>query len=314
MKTIFLFFVMVASVPLAKAGPEIGKRGPLILKEIVSQPWAVAWKSSTLKKVRLVTEKPDLDLPLNLPPVWSAVISGPDGKTGHLIWDSTGEGKLVEFSLDDKLVIRSNSAKAITGVPNLQEFPIKDKEGKLVASGCVPTAAANVVTFWARKKYPQWLGDDGKTPKDLALRLRKQLKMKLYPDVDGFSPNRMALAGAYPGDLLKVLQGEAEAYKVPVEMGLGRFAFPLLKREIDASRPALLSCLVRVAHKPELSWPHEVAAVGYCEIDGVKLIGVKDNFFPTENEEAIRWIREDAFRSILILRPHKEIAGSDDGQ
>ena len=64
--------------------------------------------------------------------------------------------------------------------------------------------------------------------------------------------------------------------------------------------------MVRVAHKPHLSWPHEVAGVGYCEIDNVKLVGVMDNFFPTDHKETIRWIRQDAFRSILILRPLKK--------
>ncbi len=53
----------------------------------------------------------------------------------------------MEFSLDDKLVVKSDSAIAITGVPYLQEFPIKDENGKLVASGCVPTAAASVVSY-----------------------------------------------------------------------------------------------------------------------------------------------------------------------
>lgn len=303
MRTLLLLIALVSSIPLAKAEPDFGKRGSSILKEIVSQTWASSWKSARLKNIRLVSEKPDLDDPMNLPPVWVAVIEGPNNSSGHLTWDSTGEGKLVEFSLDGKLEVNGNSAKAINGVPSLQEFPIKDEKEQLVASGCVPTAAASVVTFWANRKYPQWCGDDGKTPKEVALRLRRQLKMTLYPDLDGFSPNRMALAGAYPSDLLKVLKTEAVAYQVPIAMGLGRFTFPLLKEEINGSRPALLACTVRVAHKPELSWPHAVAAVGYCEIDGVKLVGVLDNFFPTKHKETVRWIREDAFRSILILRP-----------
>lgn len=301
-----LLSFLFVSVSLANAEPDLSKRGSIILKEIVSQSWAVEWKSATLKNLRLVSEKPDLDEPLNLPPVWSATIAGPNGKSGHLIWDSTGEGKLVEFALDDKLVVKSDSARSIAGVPHLQEFAIKDDKGQLVASGCVPTAAASVVSYWAEKAYPQWRGDDGKTPKELALRLRKKLKITLYEDVDGFSPNRMAMTGATPGDLYHVLKAETVAYKVPLDLGMGRFGFDLLKFEINASRPTLVSCMVRVAHKPELSWPHEVAAVGYCGIDGVKLVGVQDNFYPTKHQEAIRWIRQDAFRSILVLRPRKE--------
>lgn len=303
MKAIFLLMLLLSSLSIAKGEPDFSQRGPALLKEIVSQPWAAGWKSATLKNVRLVSEKPDLDEPVGLPPVWSAIIAGPEGKAGHLIWDSTGQGRLVEFSLDDKLVVKSESARAIAGVPYLQEFPITTEKKELVASGCVPTAAASVVSYWASKKYPQWRGEDGKTPRDLALRFRKQLKITLYPDVDGFSQNRMAMAGAYPSDLYQILKAEALTYKVPMDFGLGRFTGKLLKGEVDASRPALLFCSVRVAHKPELSWPHAVAAVGYCELDRVKLVGVQDNFYPTKNQETIRWIRQDAFRAILIMRP-----------
>lgn len=306
MKFPSLLFPLIAITQLANAEVSFSERGPLILKEIVSQPWATLWKSATLRKVHLVSEKPDLQQPLNLPPVWSAIISGPNGRSGHLIWDSGGKGRLVEFSLDAKLEIKGDSAQAITGVPSFQQFAIKREEDVLMASGCVPTAAAGVVTYWANQRYPQWHGDDGATPKNLVLRLRNKLNMTLFPDVDGFTQNQMALAGAYPSELLKVLKTETVTYKVPMEMGLGRFGFPLFKREIDSLRPTLVSCLVRVAHKPELSWPHEVIGVGYCEIDGVKLIGVLDNFFPTKHEEAIRWIREEAFRSILVLRPLKQ--------
>ena len=51
--------------------------------------------------------------------------------------DSAGEGKLVEFALDTNLKIPG----VISGVPNQQQFPVKDTDGKMIASGCVPTAA-----------------------------------------------------------------------------------------------------------------------------------------------------------------------------
>ncbi len=306
MKTIVIFAILAVGLLSAKAEPDLGRRGPAILKEIVSQPWAVSWKKASLKKVRLVSEKPDLEQPLNLSPVWVAEVESPTGANGHVIWDSTGAGKLVEFSFDDKLVVNSDSAKAMSGIPFLQQFVVAGKEEALMASGCVPTAAASVVSYWAKTKYPQWRGGDSKTRKDLALRLRGRLKMSLFPDQDGFTENGMTLAGAFPGDLLKVLRADAAKYQVPMEMEIGRFSFPPFKKEIDESRPVLLSCVVRVPHKPVLSWGHEVAAVGYCEIDGVKLVGVQDNFFPTKNEETIRWIREDAFRSMITLRPRVE--------
>ena len=306
MKVRTLFYFFIVTIQLAGATPKLRERGTSILREIVSQPWLKSWKSATLKNIRLISEKPDLHQPLNLPPVWSALISGPNGASGHLIWDSIGEGRLVEFSLDDKLEVKGESGQAISGVPSFQQFPIPGRDLKPIASGCVPTAAASVVSYWASQKYPSW-GDHGKnSPKDLVLRLRSKLKMTPFPDIDGFTANRMALAGAYPSELLKALKAETVAYNLPIQIGFGRFTFSLFKKEIDNSRPTLLSCLVRVAHKPQLSWPHQVVGVGYYEIDDVKLVGVMDNFFPTNHKETIRWIRQDAFRSILTLRPSEE--------
>jgi hypothetical protein len=299
-------FVLLCSLACAqgelkttKSNPNLKARGDTLLKEIVSQKWAAGWKNTTLDKIRLVAQKPDLAKPTGLPPVWSAIINGPAGKKGHLMWDSSGEGRLVEFSLDDKLEIKGG----VFGLPALQQFPMKDEKGQLVASGCVPTAAASVVSYWVTKDYPQWSGEDGTTPKDLALRLRKKMKMFLFPDTDGFTPNRMPLAGTYPSELYKALKQDAQSHGVSMSIGLKRFSFEELQTEIKASRPALLSCVVRVAHQPELSWGHEVAAVGFCQIDEVELVGILDNFYPTKYPETIRWIRKDAFSSIVTLRP-----------
>lgn len=277
-------------------------RGDALLQEIVSKEWATSWKDATLKKIRFVAAKPDMDDPTGLPPVWSAIITGPDGKTGHLIWDTVGQGRLVEFSLDDKLAIEG----VITGVPALQEFPIKGEDGKLVASGCVPTAAASLVSYWTKNGSPQWSGEDGKTPKELALRLRKLMKMSLYPDNDGYSPNGMALAGTFPTELKNALIADSKSHGVSASVELERFSFKKLKEEIKAGRPALLSCVVRVAHKPELSWGHQVVAIGVCHADGLDLVGVLDNFYPTKHPETIRWIRKDAFRAIVTVRPAAE--------
>lgn len=303
---------VIGSLVQAKAEDDLSRRGEVILKEIVSHPWAKDWKGATLNDIRLVKEKPDLAEPMGLPPVWFAKIKGADQKTGHLMWDSTGEGKLVEFSLDGKLQINGKESKAISGVPGLQEFPIKDEDGRLVASGCVPTAAASVVSYWIANGHPLWGGEDGRTPRDLALRLRGAMKMTLYPDTDGYSDNGMALAGAYPTDLASVLRADALKHKVKMEIGISRFSMDLLRSEVEASRPTLLSCIVRVAHKPELSWGHEVAAVGYTKIDGVELAGVLDNFYPTNYPEAIRWIRHDAFRSLILLHPKRDEKEQED--
>lgn len=279
------------------------ERGALILKEILSQPWAKDWKGATLEEIRLVRQKPDLDEPTGLPPVWSAIITGPEARTGHLMWDCSGEGKLVEFALDAELKVEGEKAAALSGIPGLQEFPMKDVEGRLVASGCVPTAAATVVAYWSANGFPQWRGAEGTTNSDLARRLRSRLTMTLYPDTDGFSENGMALAGAYPADLVKALREDTKEHKVPMVCDIARFSMARLKEEVAAKRPVLLSCVVRVAHKPELSWGHEVAAVGWAKIDGVELAGVLDNFYPTKYPETIRWIRQEAFQSIITLRP-----------
>ncbi len=287
---------------ITKSDPKLQARGELLLKEIVSQKWATGWKEATLEKVRLVAQKPDLAQPTGLPPVWSATIKGPAGRKGHLMWNSSGNGRLVEFSLDDKLEIEG----VVTGVPALQQFPFRDEKGQLVASGCVPTAAASVVSYWISKGHLQWQGEDGKTPGELALRLRRQMKMSLFPDSDGFSPNRLTLAGTYPTELYKSLKQDSQSHGVSISVGLNRFSIEALQIEIKASRPALLSCLVRVPHIPELSWGHEVAAVGFCQIDGTELVGVLDNFYPTKHPETIRWIRRDAFSSLVTLRPIRE--------
>ena len=259
------------------------ERGVLILKEILSQPWAKDWKGATLKEIRLVRQKPDLDEPTGLPPVWSAKITGPEARTGHLMWDCSGEGKLVEFALDAELKIEGPNAAAITGIPGLQEFPMKDTEESVGSFGMCPDGGGQCGGVLERQRISSNGGErKGRRIADLAKRLRSRLAMTLYPDTDGFSDNGMALAGAYPADLVKALREDTREFGVPFECDIARFSMEKLKEEITAKSPALLSCVVRVAHKPELSWGHEVAAVGWAKIDGVELAGVLDNFYPTK--------------------------------
>jgi hypothetical protein len=290
-----------SDLKITESNPTLKNRGNKILQKIVSKKWAAGWKEATLENVRLVAQKPDLAIPTGLPPVWAATIKGPENKTGRLMWDSSGEGRLVEFSLDDKI----NVPDVIKGVPVLQQFPIRNSEGKLVASGCVPTSAASLVSYWIANGHPRWSGGEDTTIEDITLRLRKRLKMKLFPDTDGFTTNAMPLAGAFPSELMKALNEDAREHKAPFLSGITSFSMELLKKEIQASRPALLSCTVRVAHKPELSWGHEVIAIGFAKIDGADLVGVLDNFHPTKHPETIRWIRKDAFSSIIAVHPEK---------
>ena len=277
------------------------ERGDAILKGIVSQNWAKDWKGAKLNAVKLVLQKKDLAYPTGLPPVWVAEIEGPGGRKGIMMWDQGGEGRIVEFTLDAKLEIET----VISEIPNLQQFPIEEEGGKVVASGCVPTAAASVVSFWVDKKFPLWRGEDGKTPADIASRLRARLKMATFSDTDGFTSNGMMLAGAFPHDLARVIQADAMEKNIGIDCRIARFSIELLKEEINAGRPVLLSCTVRVPHKPHLSWGHEMVGVGWTKIDEVNLVGVMDNFYPTKHAETIRWIRADVFRSLISIRPRK---------
>lgn len=320
---------------------EYEKKGHEHWNEILRQPWAQSWSGAALKELRLVEPKPDAKLSANLPPVWHARIEGPDGKSGYLMWDSAGKGGLVEFALDDRLDISAPDAKALHGVTVLQQFPLpggtaagesggvkdaKDSgktggaevQGRLVASGCVPTAGASVLAFWldhpgtSATKGPARpaeagkpaVGEEQRRLRDLTVRLRGRIPMMTIADRDGFTDGAMDLAGANPAELAKAIRAEAEGQKLPVEVKFGDFSFETLKAEISAGRPALLSCVVRVPHKPELSWGHEVAAVGWLDLaDGTQFAGILDNFFPARHPETVRWIREDAFQSLITVRP-----------
>lgn len=298
--------VSAAEPPPASGGSQkFLDHGTELLKEIVSQPWASAWKTTTLSEIRLVKPKPDLAQPTGLPPAWHAEVTAPNGDTGYLLWDATGKGGLIEFFFDSKLTIDTASAKAIPGVPPLQQFPLAGAGDKPVVSGCVPTSAASLLGWWSSKRYPQWGGAEKGDLRAIAKRIRSRLNMQSIADTDGFTTDGMALAGAMPDKLATAIQADADKHKIPIDCKFLPFSMKTLKTEIDAGRPALASCLVRVPHKPELSWGHEVAAIGYAKIGDMEFVGILDNFFPTKVPGAIRWVRADAFDSLIIV---KEIA------
>lgn len=306
--TSFLFGLIVLS-SLSEASPpsplparDFRQHGELQLKQITAAPWARDWNGATLSKVRRVEEKPDLAQPTGLPPVWHATVNGPGGKTGYLMWDATREGGLIEFSFDTSLTVDAPDARVIAGVPALQQFPVPGDGGTMVASGCVPTAAASLLGYWIANGHPQWGNAGRDTLKDLAKRLRARLDMTHFPDTDGFTPNGMALAGALPRDLAVAIQADANAHQVPIICRYLPFSIKDLKLEINAGRPVLLSCVVRVPHKPQLSWGHEVVAVGWARVGDTVFVGFLDNFYPTKNPDTIRWVRSDAFRSLVTVR------------
>ncbi len=292
------------AAPVAEKQAGTRDKGQAHLERITREPWAEKWKAASLTGTRLVPQKPDQTYGSGLPPVWCAQIAGPEGATGCLMWDSTGGGRLVEFTLDAALTVNSPNARAIIGIPALQQFALERKNGKPVASGCVPTSGASVAAWWISHGQPGWRGTAGSNlPHDLCLRLRNRLEMQTIPDTDGFTSDGMDLAGAMPEDLARALQLDADEHHVTLKIDFQRFQFETLKAEINAGRPVLLSCLVRLPHKPDLSWGHAVAGAGWATLDGVNFTGIVDNFFPVKNPAAVRWVRSDSFDSLTTLRP-----------
>ena len=274
------------------------------LEDLSGQPWLAEWHGATLGDCKLVEQKKDLTWATGLPPAWWVTITDRKGATGYLAWDANADGKLIEFAFDAPLKVETKEAKALQGVPALQQFPISQETGKTIASGCVPTSGASVLGYWIDHGFPQWRGDAGETPLcNLARRLRGRMNMEAIPDKDGFTDDEMTLAGASPEDLATAIQKDADAHEVAIECRPGNFDCETLKTEIAAGRPVILSCTVRLPHKPQLSWGHEVAGVGWAKVGEVSFVGVLDNFYPTRNPETIRWIRSDAFDSLITIRP-----------
>ena len=302
---IFLALILGTAGSLRAAESQDARdRGAAHLTELTAQPWLADWKGSTLEDVRLVEQKKDLSWPTGLSPAWWAKITHPEKGAGYLAWDSGGEGKIIEFAFDAALEIDAPDAKALKGVPALQQFAIVQKDGSFIASGCVPTSAASVLGFWIERDYPQWRGDAGAVRlQAITKRIRARLNMQAIPDKDGYTDDAMTLAGAMPDELAQAIQTDADEHRVPIRSSVSRFRYEALQTEISAGRPVLLSCIVRLPHKPQLSWGHEVAGVGWAKLGEVRFVGIVDNFYPVKNPATIRWLRSDAFDSLITIRP-----------
>ena len=278
-------------------------RGVEHLRQLLAQPFAAGWQGATLVDVRRVEQRKDVTFATGLPPVWVARLAGPEGRGGYMMWEAQAGGGLLEFALDGPVSWKGDGCHVVSGVPALQQFPLT-QNGARVASGCVPTAGASLPAFWIGKGYPAWKGAvEGDLLQALTRRLRDRLEMQIFPDKDGFTSDGMSLAGAMPDALARALQADAKAHGVPMQATVQAFDFPAMKKEIQADRPVLLSCVVRVPQKPELSWGHEVAGVGCLIALGGDFAGVLDNFFPMKHPGTIRWIRRDAFSTLITVSP-----------
>jgi hypothetical protein len=279
----------------APDGP--AQRGQEHLAKLTALAWLHDWTGAQLDQVRLVhpSKTPWGGQPA---PFWRAQIVGPNGRTGYLIWDNGAPGHLTDFCFDGVTKAADPDARALVGVPGIQQFPIPQPNGP-VASGCVPTAGASLVAFWAAHGAPAWRGETSEEA--LTLRIRRRLKMMTIPDKEGYTGGAMALAGCFPDDLAQGLQADANAQGVQARVKLEQFDGARLRAEIDAGRPVLVSCVVPVPQKPELTWGHEVVAVGWARVAGELYVGVIDNFMPVQTPGTVRWIHSRAFDSSITV-------------
>ena len=267
-----------------------------------------AWRGLTCSTPHRVEQSPGQIYQSGLGPVWVAEVTTPGGHTGYLMWEDSPEAFLVDFAWDapeEQCLPKPGRGALLRNVPNQQQFPVQGNSAPKIASGCVPTAGANLVGFWVNKGLHRWTGTPSATA-DLRLvasRLRNRLRMQEIPDLDGFTENGMPLSGAFPADLRDGLQLDAAAHGIPLETTLERFSGGALKRETAEGRPVLLSCLVRLPQKPRLSWGHEVTGTGWVEVEGRLFAGVRDNFLPSRSGETTRWIGEGQMQTLLRAEP-----------
>jgi hypothetical protein len=305
-----LFVFALQPTPLAQeASPD--RRAASLLSALAEAFEPPAWREVTASAPHRVEQNPGQIYNAGLAPVWMVHVTAPSGRHGYLMWEESAGAPLVDFAWDaeeKESLPKPDRGALVRGVPNQQQFPVPGTLAPEVASGCVPTAAANLMGFWAGKGLPRWAetGDGTARVPNLPLltrRIREKLRMQEIPDRDGFTENGMPLSGAFPSDLQEGLRQDAAERGVSLETALQRFSPDALRRETAAGRPVLLSCLVRVPQKPQLSWGHEVTGTGWVEVDGGFFAGVRDNFLPSMSGETTRWIAAGQVQTLLRVAP-----------
>lgn len=311
MRTLLALLLLAASSALAALPPDEQALEHLKrLSTVFTPPPA---QDCTLSSAVLITQAPGQLYQPALPPVWVARIRTGPTDHGYLMWEDTESGALLEFALDGRHLPSPQFGALTEGVPALQQFPVPGRQPKTVASGCVPTAGASLVAYWTHSGFPQWSGglplNQHETLEKYALRLRKKLNMVELPDTSGHTNDGMTLSGAYPIELAKAITKDARAHGVVLNAVLNHFSFAMLQTETAASRPVLLSCMVRLPQKPHLAWGHEMVGVGWLEFNGAQFAGVEDNFYPTASPETVRWIRNEAFQTLITAVPELRKTG-----
>jgi len=278
-----------------------------------------AWRNVTCSPPRRVEQTPGQIYRSGLPPVWVATVTTPGGVSGYLMWEDSPECPLVDFAWDAPertCLPKPGWGALVRNVPNQQQFPVPGTTAPEVASGCVPTAGANLIGFWIAMGFEGWSGTN--RPSDahpdlqrVTQRLRERLRMQEIPDRDGFTENGMPLSGAFPADLRDGLEKDAAAHGIPLTTALERFSGEALKRETAGGRPVLLSCLVRLPQKPNLSWGHEVVGTGWVEIEGRLFVGARDNFLPSRSGGTTRWIEAGQVQTLLRAAPQPALISTE---
>lgn len=307
-----LLWLLLLDLKAEDAPPD--RRAAFLLSALAEAFEPPAWRNVTISALRRVEQNPGQIYNAGLAPVWVVEVSAPPGREGYLMWEDSPGAPLVDFAWDapeGEGLPKPGSGALLPGVPNQQQFPVPGQLASEVASGCVPTAAANLIGFWVGKGLRRWREAKEDTPRtpDLPLltrRIRDRLRMQEIPDKDGFTENGMPLSGAFPADLQEALRRDAAERGITLETSLQRFSPEVLRRETAAVRPVLLSCLVRVPQKPQLAWGHEVTGTGWVEIAGGFFAGVRDNFLPSKSGATTRWIGAEQMQTLLRVAPSPE--------
>jgi hypothetical protein len=133
--------------------------------------------------------------------------------------------------------------------------------------------------------------------------VRSRLEMREFRDEAGYTVEGMPLAGAFPGELVEAVEAAGREHGLELKADLLRFDMGAYRSEIGQGRPVLLSCTVRLPHKPHLSWGHEVLGVGWGRHGGREWVVVRDNFFPPGTPDQVRLLPSGAMESMVVVRP-----------
>ena len=285
----------------------ISKVTETAFERLRSEPWFLGWKKAEAGVPRRVVQKVGRLASKGFQPVWMVEVKEGTRSVGCFMLEEKAPFRWVEFSVDaeEPFCNGRSGCVGLEGVPNLQQFAMRGKTAERVASGCVPTAAANVIGYWAAHGLEWWL-DRG--PREEALRsatqrLRGDLLCMEIPDDAGYTDNGMPLTGSHAFALSRTLARDAARYGILLSSRAEAFNRDAFEREIREGRPVVVCGEVRLPHKPELSWGHAVTGIGWAEFDGEYFVMVRDNFYPTPTGNAVRWLRADALSDLVVVAP-----------